>query len=114
MYNIGWLALKKSLKAKQGLYQVTIFKKIHFWPPTSRYAQTNDVKRLVSSLCKGCNQIDDQLHYLKCHSEYFTEARQHVWVEFGRGVKRYRSEKRCCELFGLVSKTGYTRISINL
>ena len=48
---------------------------------------------MTTADCKECGEEDSQLHYLKCQSEYFREARQHAWVSFCQSMKKYKREE---------------------
>lgn len=90
--SIDWLSLEHSLRKKKGIHLVTVHKLIHLWQPTNKYVQRHKANGFLRPTCRECNDTDGQLHYMKCKSTYFTEARQHAWVAFCRGMKKYRTE----------------------
>ena len=90
--SIHWDILGDALKCKQGIQRVTVHKLIHRWQPTNRYVQRNQRRRPNTAMCTECGEIDGQLHYMECKSDYFTEARSFAWVKFCNKMKAYKSE----------------------
>ena len=98
--NIDWTVLEMALKKKKGIHRVTIIKLLHFWQPTNRYVQRNERRRQVEARCPECECNDDQMHYMQCRSEYFTEARAYAWKRFCEHMKWYTEE---VTLFQIIS-----------
>ena len=96
--NIDWDAMEASLEKTQGLYKVSIYKLIHLWQPTNMVVQRNEKRAKETSLCTECGELDDQLHYMKCKSAYFIEARKYAWKRFNITMKKYKKEKTMIEI----------------
>ena len=49
-------------------------------------------------MCTECGNVDEQLHYMKCHSDYFKEARKYAWKKFRNVMKPYRHNNSMTEI----------------
>ena len=87
---IDWDAHEFELSKVRGLYKISIYKLIHRWQPTNKVVQRNERRRAHQALCTECGNVDEQLHYMKCHSDYFEEARKYAWKKFRNVMKPYR------------------------
>lgn len=90
---IDWDSLDMALTKKKGIQKVTIHKLLHFWQPTNKYTQRNQRRRTKEALCTECNCVDEQMHYMKCQSQYFKEARGFAWKRFCDKMKYYLREE---------------------
>ena len=72
---VNWEAMKSALRDKRGIHKVTVQKLIHFWQPTNKYVQRNQRRKADTAVCTECGEEDTQMHYMRCKSTYFTEAR---------------------------------------
>ena len=91
--DIDWQALEMALTNKKGIHRVTINKLMHFWQPTNKYVNRNRRHGANASLCPECTSVDEQMHYMRYHSAYFTEARTFAWKRFCDSMKYYKKEE---------------------
>ena len=96
--DIDWDAHENEVENIRGLYKISIHKLLHRWQPTNKVVQRNERKTPDTAKCTECNEIDDQLHYIKCHSAYFEEARKFAWNFFKNGLKKYKKNKTMTEI----------------
>ena len=90
---IHWTAFGSSLEGLYGLHKVTVYKLIHFWQPTNSYVQRNNKRDRSDALCTECGQPDEQLHYMRCKSQFFTDARTYAWKTFCTEMNKYKKEE---------------------
>ena len=88
--SIDWDAHESELGKLRGLYKISIYKLIHRWQATNKVVQRNERKPPGSAKCTECGHIDEQLHYMRCLSVYFVEARQYAWKKFKNVIKQYK------------------------
>jgi len=88
--DIDWDAHESELEKCKGLYKTSIYKLIHKWQPTNKVVQRNEKRALHTANCTECGEVDDQLHYIKCNSEYFEDARKYAWKKFRTVIKKYK------------------------
>ena len=87
---IDWDAHEHELSVIQGLHKISVYKLIHRWQPTNKVVQRNERRSKDTAKCTECGEIDDQLHYMKCQSSYFVEARKYAWKKFRNALKNYK------------------------
>ena len=88
--DIDWDVHESELEKIKGLYKISIHKLIHKWKPTNKIVQRNEkIDRHIAN-CTECEEVDDQLHYIKCNSDYFEEARKYAWKKFRTVMKKHK------------------------
>ena len=96
--DIDWDAHEYELSKVKGLLRISIHKLLHRWQPTNKVVQRNERRSKQDAKCTECDAIDDQLHYMKCKSEYFEEARRFSWKKFKTKMKKYKRYKTMLEI----------------
>ena len=91
--NIDWKILDKSLEKNRGLHKITMNKLINFWQHTGLNVRQNHQKVKSTSKCTECQDLDDQIHYMKCKGTYFSEARKFSWKQFYQKMTQYKREE---------------------
>ena len=77
----------------RGLHKININELINFWQPTGFNVRRNHQKVTSTSKCTEYQEMDDQMHYMKCKSKYFSEARTFAWKRLNQKMKRYKREE---------------------
>ena len=88
--DIDWDAHEAELGKTRGLYKIFIHKLLHGWQPTNKVVQRNERRSADIAKCTECHEIDEQLHYMRCNSVYFEEARKYDWKKFKIMLKKYK------------------------
>ena len=96
--DIEWDAHEYEVSKVKGMLKISIHKLLHRWQPTNKVVQRNERRSKNDAKCTECDAIDDQLHYMKCNSDYFEEARRFSWKKFKTTMKKYKSCKTMLEI----------------
>ena len=97
-HDIDWNAHEHEVTTAKGLFKVSIHKLLHRWQPTNKIVQRNERRPASEARCTECDEIDGQLHYSKCQSTYFEEARKFGWKKFKNILKKYKRNKTMLEI----------------
>ena len=90
--DINWDACEAAINKTYGLQKVAVYKLMHFWQPTNSVVQRNQKRTTDKAKCTECECLDDQMHYMMCHSQFFVDSRKIAWKKFNRLMKKYFSE----------------------
>ena len=90
---IDWESMEHPLGMLKGLHKMTVYKLVHLWQPTNRYVARTEGRTFQTGQCPHCEEEDSQLHYIRCQSDFYNEARSCAWKKFCSKMKRYKHEK---------------------